>query len=478
MRPVLQLNSERFDELKAFLAEHGFSFESRPHQVFLARKGTAVVNLYENGKMVFGGSDTKLIEEVETHVKSLGALPARKNVDLPPLDVPFPHIGTDEVGKGDYFGPLVTAGVLVTAEIAHELERIGVKDSKLLSDTTVANKASQIRKVCGSKRFRIVIIPPLRYNILIREMRNVNRLLGWAHARAIEDLLTNGESCSLAVADQFGDPAYIRDSLMARGKQIELLQTPKAERDIAVAAASILARDTFLRKRDELSRAYGVDFPKGSSNVIEFGKRLVDDHGPEILPNVAKLHFATTNQITGGILPDIPQQVASQVSAERPLHPMQETEKEDERLECYSLISVYEAELRSFIESRLLSEFGPEWWDACVPVEVRGKAEKLAEGEAKKGRIVRPIDCLDFSHYDWILLGDKNWERTFKAVFQNKDYVRARLIVLKSYRDPVAHSRGDITSREKGEVVGAIHWMRKMIRAQSSIEDFARGARG
>jgi hypothetical protein len=318
----------------------------------------------------------------------------------------------------------------------------------------------------------------LRYNILIREMKNVNRLLGWAHARAIEDLLANCEGCSLAVADQFGDPAYIRDSLMARGRQIELLQTPKAERDVAVAAASILARDAFLRKRDELSRAYGVDFPKGSSNVIEFGKRLVDDHGPEILPNVAKLHFATTIQITGGILPDIPQQVASQVSAERPPHPMQETEKEDERLECYSLISVFEAELRSFIESRLSSEFGPDWWDECVSIEVRGKAEKLAEGEAKKGRIVRPIDCLDFSHYDWILLNDKNWERAFKAVFQNKDYVRARLIVLKSYRDPVAHSRGDITSREKGEVVGAIHWMRKMIRAQSSIEDFARGAEG
>lgn len=401
-------------------------------------------------------------------------------MELPPLEVRFPHIGTDEVGKGDYFGPLITAGVLATAEIAQALERIGVKDSKLLSDTTVSNKASQIRKVCGPKRYRIVIIPPLRYNILIREMKNVNRLLGWAHARAIEDLLANSEDCDLAVADQFGDPGYIRDSLMARGRQIELLQTPKAERVLAVAAASILARDTFLRKREELSRAYGVDFPKGSSNVIDFGKRLVDEHGPEILPNVAKLHFATTTQVTGSIVPDIPQQVASQVSAERTPRPMQETEKEDERLECYSLISVFEAELRSSIESRLSSQFGPDWWNECVPAEVRGKAEKLAEGEAKKGRIARPIDCLDFSHYDWILLDDKNWEKAFKSVFQNKDYVRARLIVLKSYRDPVAHSRGDITTKEKGEVVGAIHWMRKMIRAraQSSIEDFARTAEG
>jgi len=474
VKPVLQLAEERFDELKSFLVEQGYSLESRPHQVFLARKGKAVVNLYHNGKIVFGGSDTKLIEGVAAHAESLGACTVEKDkVDLAPLEVPFPHIGTDEVGKGDYFGPLVTAGVLVTGGTAQELDRIGVKDSKLLSDTTVANKASQIRRVCGSKRFRIVMVPPLRYNILIREMKNVNRILGWAHARAIEDLLANGEGCTLAVADQFGDPAFIRDSLMARGKHIELVQTPKAERDVAVAAASILARDAFLRKRDELSMAYGVDFPKGSSNVVEFGKRLVGDYGLEILPNVAKLHFATTGQITGGISPDIPQQVANRVSAERIPRPMQEAEKEDERLECYSLISTFEPELRRFIESQLSADFGTDWWNECIPPEVRRKAEKLAEGETKKGRKARPIDCLDFSHYEWILLGDKNWERSFRGVFRNKELVRARLTVLKSYRDPVAHSRGDISSREKGEVLGAIHWIRKMMPAQSSIEDFA-----
>jgi len=475
MAPVLQLPPERFAEFRVFLAERGFTFEPRAHQVFLARKGKTVVNLYESGKVVFGGSDTKQIEEAAAHAISLGALPIEKKVvDLPPLDVPFPHIGTDEVGKGDYFGPLVTAGVLATAEVARQLEGIRVKDSKLLSDTTVANKASQVRNVCGPKRYRIVIVPPLKYNILIREMKNLNRLLGWAHARAIEDLLANGEGCTTALADQFGDPGYIRDSLMARSRKIDLIQTPKAERDIPVAAASILARDTFLRKREELNKAYGVEFPKGSSNVIEFGKQLVSEHGLDVLPNVAKLHFATTVQITGGPIPGILPEVASQVAAERSPRPMQETEKEDERLECYSLISALEAELRGFFERRLSTEFGPGWWTECVPPEIRGKAEKLAEGEAKKGRPTRPIDCLDFSHYEWILLDDKNWDKAFKPVFQNKDYVRARLIVLKSYRDPVAHARGDISPKEKGEVIGAIHWLRMMMRAQSSLDTFAK----
>src|SRR2546425_12940759 len=116
MAPVLQLPSERFEEFRVFLAERGFAFEPRAHQVFLARKGKTVVNLYESGKVVFGGSDTKQIEEVAAHATRLGASPIEKKVvDLPPLDVQFPHIGTDEVGKGDYFCHLVTAGGLATA---------------------------------------------------------------------------------------------------------------------------------------------------------------------------------------------------------------------------------------------------------------------------------------------------------------------------------------------------------------------------
>ncbi len=470
---MLDLPADRLAEFKVYLEGQGFTFEERPHQAFLARKGKAVVNVYESGKLVFGGSDSKLIDEIANGVRTLGATDVERAGDkLAPLDIPFPHIGTDEVGKGDYFGPLVVAGALVDKQSAEKLDELGVKDSKLLSDTTVANKASQIRKICGPKRLRLVIIPPLKYNILIREIGNVNKLLGWAHARAIEDLLSNGDDCNTAVADQFGDPGYIRDSLMARGRQIDLIQAHKAERDLAVAAASIVARDTFLKKREELSKAYGVQFPKGSSNVIEFGKKLIEEHGADILPNVAKLHFNITAKITGGDIPEIPTDVAGQVTAERVPRPMQEAEKEDERLEVYSLISVLEAELRSFIKVRLSTAFESSWWSECIPSEIRSKAEKLAEAEAKKGRVVQPLDCLDFSHYDWILCDDKNWDKAFKSAFQNKDYLRARLTILKSYRDPVAHSRGDITVKEKGEVVGAIHWMRKMMRAQTSISEF------
>src|SRR2546426_6562777 len=318
MLPTLQIRPDQFDQLRAHLSEQGFQFEQRPHQAFLARKLGVILSLYENGKIVINGSNSVSIQELRAYILSLGAQQLEKTEkQLTSLDILYPHVGTDEVGKGDYFGPLVIGGVLATTETAVQLQEVGVIDSKKLSDTTIANKASQIRLICGQKHFTLVTISPLKYNILIHEMRNLNRLLGWGHARAIENLLANGTMCKTAVADQFGDPGYIRDALMARGKEVELIQTPKAERDIAVAAASILARDSFLKKREDLGKAYRLDFPKGSSNVIDFGKRLVQEHGMEVLANVAKIHFATTKDITGGIIPEIPLNVIEQVGDER-----------------------------------------------------------------------------------------------------------------------------------------------------------------
>ncbi len=256
----------------------------------------------------------------------------------------------------------------------------------------------------------------------------------------------------------------------------ELVQAPKAERDVAVAAASILARDIFLRKWEEVAKAYGLEFPKEASRVVEFGKQLVAEHGVEVLLNVAKVHFATKAQITGGLVPEVRPEEAGQVTADRVQRPMQESEKEDERLEFYHLISAFEAELRAYIEARLKNVFGTNWWAERIPNEIRGRAEKLAEGEAKKGRMVGALVCLDFSHYEWLLLNDVNWEKAFRPMFQNRDLLRARLVILKSYWDPVAHTRGEITSKEKGEVVGAIHWMRKMMRAQTDITDSEAGS--
>lgn len=204
------------------------------------------------------------------------------------------HIGTDESGKGDYFGPLVVAGVFVPDKQEDVLRELGVKDSKRFSDNRVREMADLIKK--GYKH-SIVAIGPEKYNELYGKLKNLNRLLAWAHARAIENILEE-VVCVQAITDQFGDKLYVENAMMKRGKDIELIQRPKAEEDMAVAAASILARAEFLRRLYFLSKDFAIDLPKGSSQRSEeVGLELVKKHGPGILDKVAKIHFKLTPRI-------------------------------------------------------------------------------------------------------------------------------------------------------------------------------------
>ena len=203
-------------------------------------------------------------------------------------------IGSDEAGKGDYFGPLVVAGVLVDETAALSLEELGVKDSKRLSDNVAKELAAKIDKMCLCS---VVVIGPKRYNELYSKIRNLNCLLAWGHSRAIENILDR-EECDYALADQFGDEKFIISALMEKGKKIKVKQEIRAESDIGVAAASILARAEFLRQLAMLSRKYGMEFPKGASTaVIETGKDFVNKYGKERLNEVAKIHFKTTKSV-------------------------------------------------------------------------------------------------------------------------------------------------------------------------------------
>ena len=201
------------------------------------------------------------------------------------------RIGSDESGKGDYFGPLVIAAAFVTPEIEPDLELMEVRDSKRISDGRVLELARDLRQVC---KHSIVAIGPQRYNELYEKIRNLNRLLAWGHARALENLLEQ-VTCELAIADQFGDERFILNALLEKGKRIRLVQRPKAEEDLAVAAASILARAEFLTRLKRLSDEVGTSLPKGASPAVELAARMVvKKHGRERLSTIAKLHFKTT----------------------------------------------------------------------------------------------------------------------------------------------------------------------------------------
>ena len=144
-----------------------------------------------------------------------------------------------------------------------------------------------------------MVIGPEAYNRLQQKMGNLNHLLAWAHARAIENLLS-AHSTDYVLVDRFDNERVLKKRLLPLGRQVRLDQRPKAEQNPAVAAASILARVTFLDQMRALSRQAGFPLPRGAGPpVLAAGRRLVAEHGPEALSRFAKLHFRTTQKVLG-----------------------------------------------------------------------------------------------------------------------------------------------------------------------------------
>ncbi|RKU14879.1 ribonuclease HIII [Candidatus Poribacteria bacterium] len=217
-------------------------------------------------------------------------------------------IGTDEAGKGDYFGPLVAAAVYVDAECREVFSDLGITDGKRLSNRRIQNLAESMR--CHYAQHIVVVEKmPAEYNSLYATLRrrgqNLNHLLASLHAEAIWTL-ANSVGAKHALVDQFAKDDLITRQLghapLQRGVAstsygIEIKQVPKAERDIAVAAASIIARDAFLTRMDTLSEKYEICLPRGAYQVVEAGREFVKLHGSDALQNVAKLHFNLTDAV-------------------------------------------------------------------------------------------------------------------------------------------------------------------------------------
>ncbi len=221
-----------------------------------------------------------------------------------------PHGGSDESGKGDYFGPLVVACCYVDEAVAAQLREIGAKDCKQMSDRSVLAVGAKIRHLLGPGRWAFVKIGPAAYNRLYAKIRNVNRLLAWAHGTCIESLLERQPGCRRVVVDQFAPTeAVIRRALKTRGRGIQVDQRHKAESDIAVAAASVVARELFLRSLISSLGDYGLAsaaeddpvgaIPKGSSDprIREIAERCVRARGPGWVMEHCKAHFQTTDKV-------------------------------------------------------------------------------------------------------------------------------------------------------------------------------------
>jgi len=299
-----KLTKEQAARLKALLEARSYKFGEVPYADFAAEIPSIKVVFYTSGKLVLQGKGTA--EFVEFLLEPEILMEARQGYEhLLDPDLLLPRLGIDESGKGDFFGPLCIAGVYVNENIIKAWEGVGVKDSKSISsDRRIAEIADQIKSTPGCV-YSVVPIGNEAYNRLYAKMRSVNTILAWGHARVIENLM--GQSHRLkpmpvrAISDQFArEKSTVEKSLMAEGRKIELVQRHKAESDISVAAASILARDEFVKRLHQLGQRLGLELPKGASlQVDEVARKIVTTRGKEVLEVVSKMHFRTAFRALG-----------------------------------------------------------------------------------------------------------------------------------------------------------------------------------
>ena len=268
-----------------------------PYTRISAKTEDCNINLYNSGKLLVQGKGAE--EFVQFILEPLVLLSASVGYeDVLNPELAEPHMGVDESGKGDYFGPMVIAAAYIDETLIEPMRDLDVKDSKnISSDKKAMFIGGELRKLLGH-RFALVTIGPAAYNRLYSKMHSVNRILAWGHARAIEDLLAKVPTCPKAISDQFGSKESVERALMQKGRGIELIQRHKAESDPAVAAASILAREAFLRALQNMEKTYGTEIKKGASAAVrQVAVALARAKSPNVLLQTVKCHFKTTDDV-------------------------------------------------------------------------------------------------------------------------------------------------------------------------------------
>lgn len=288
---VATVSPDVAEKLQSDLALQGFEISNPANTIFSAQKKGISCTLYKSGKLTVQGKDKDPFINFYLEPEILGTFSysyPEANLDL------TSRIGIDEAGKGDFFGALCIGGLQAEGDKILDLVKIGVRDSKRLSDTTVLALSKKIRLNFAHS---IVRISPLKYNELYGQFHNLNHLLAWGHGTAIAELVAK-TGCTKVTIDQFASESLVINALKRRNLNVNLTQRHKAEEDIVVAGASILARAAFLESIEQLGEMVSMPLPKGASDkVIQVSKKLIEKKGREILKSVAKLHFKITEQL-------------------------------------------------------------------------------------------------------------------------------------------------------------------------------------
>jgi ribonuclease HIII len=286
----IQLDKSQVNIAEKVLTSFGWYREeiNNPYAIFRMKspEGSTVI-LYSSNKLVFQG--------LEDFTALISALKGNNKKDMEII----PHIGVDEVGKGDYFGPLVVVGCFLDKELHKKASSVGVGDSKKFSDNRILQMYELLKDY---PYYYVSIINPVEYNDIYSKTKNVAILLAKEHSRVIEmglkDLKSKNILCETVVIDQFSNKkSRVLNELGKLGKSIDFQQYHKGESDMAVACASVIARGIFILEMEKLSKKYKFNFPKGASDVIDKAQQFVRENGAEELKNVAKISFKTTAKV-------------------------------------------------------------------------------------------------------------------------------------------------------------------------------------
>jgi len=285
---ILQLEKENIQSSSILEKEYNYetavtiSNVKLKIQVYFGKKGIKTVIQGDSNS-----NEYKRIQNIIFDQTSLGFIQIK-------INEPEEYIGSDECGKGDFFGPLITAAVYVNKEIQQQLKDAGVRDSKDLKEPQISLLAKKIKSLVGDK-YEVIKINPAKYNQLYDKFKNLNKLLNWAHSKAVDSLLSK-TNCSTVITDKFSN----RDLTITNNSNhsdVNFIQETRAEKYTAVAAASILARNEFNNWFDQ-QKKIGFDFPKGASEAVtEAASKLLKKIPDNDISNFVKIHFKTFNKI-------------------------------------------------------------------------------------------------------------------------------------------------------------------------------------
>jgi len=308
---TFELTNDQQELLLGIMLNGNFRRREVPYSLYSIEGDHFNATLYEkekHGKRKLCVQGSKAEDFVSFQLEPSGVVPVSLGYErvLNP-ELFSAHAGSDESGKGDYFGPLVVCCAYTDDALSDEMQKMGVKDCKQMTDSAVLKVGASLRRLLGPDGYAVVKLGPAAYNRLYAKMRNINRMLAWAHGTAIEELLTKRKGCKRVVVDQFAPTeSTIQRALKPLGKAAEVVQRHKAESDIAVAAASVIARELFMRSCLDMGKDCFGDsadeadrIPLGSSDprVRELAEKMVRANGPVWLMNHCKAHFQTTDKV-------------------------------------------------------------------------------------------------------------------------------------------------------------------------------------